>query len=239
VAGTLRLITPVLAAASVFTLVIGIAFGQGGADGRPSPSAVSVPPPIPVANSTPTTPGSSVSQPAEQSSAPTTVPEPPSGYRRFTLSLTGQHVTIDTNVAPYKAKQGADGMYEPVDPPHYGTAVWIEQYGFPTDPGTGTVYVYGHACHHHICPFTAIQHHAGGYTVHAGDQMIVTTSTGVLTYQVCAVGSSPKKSGSLQEPTCGTHVSKDLVLVTCEYGSGDTSEDNIVVVASLVTATKR
>jgi hypothetical protein len=176
----------------------------------------------------------------EQSSAPDSfqVPAPPAGDRRFTLSLQGAQVTIDANVAPYQAKQRPNGAYEPVDPPQWDTAVWVEQASFPTAPGTGTVYVYGHACHHHTCPFTAIQHHTDGYTVHLGDQITVTTATGVLTYQVCAVGSSPK-SGSLQVPDCGQHVARDIVLVTCEYESGDTSLDNIAVVATLVAAAKR
>jgi hypothetical protein len=176
----------------------------------------------------------------EQSSAPESfqVPTPPSGDRRFTLSLVGEQVTVNAAVAPFRAKQRPDGIYEPVDPPQWDTAVWLEQASFPTAPGAGTVYVYGHACHHHICPFTAIQRHGASYTVHDGDRVTVTTATGVLTYQVCAVGSSPK-SGNLQVPDCGTQVAGNLVLVTCEYESGDTSLNNIVVVASLVTATKR
>lgn len=234
--GPSRLVMSVLAGVAAFGLVLAACSGTD-TPGRATR------PVMPVSSSGTTAsapPAGPTSLPVESGSASVSpqVPEPPVGNRRFTLTLRGQRVSISANVAPYKAKRGADGAYEPVDPPHYGTAVWLVQAGFPTAPGAGTVYVYGHACHHHVCPFTTIQQHGDSYTVHNGDRITVTTATGALTYQVCAIGSSPK-SGSLQVPGCGTQGSSDLVLVTCAYESGDISKDDIVVAASLIAATQR
>src|SRR5262249_4227624 len=42
----------------------------------------------------------------------------------------------------------------PAAPPHdtaqqWNTAVWVTQSTYPSTPGKGTAYVYGHACHYH------------------------------------------------------------------------------------------
>lgn len=116
------------------------------------------------------------------------------------------------------------------------TSVWVDASAFPAAPSSGTSYVYGHACTAKLCPFTALRRTpAGGYTVQAGDQILVSTSTAALSYRVCGVGSSPK-SGDLVVPPCnGQRV--DLVIVTCEYEDG-VSRDNLVVASTLVAASR-
>lgn len=109
------------------------------------------------------------------------------------------------------------------------TSVWPLYGVFPTAPALGTTFVYAHACQHHTCPLTAVTQKAdGSYTVHVGDHIVITTLTGKLTYEICAVGSSPK-SGDLQVPL-GCQYQPAVVLVTCRY-DGDVSDFNIVVAA--------
>jgi sortase (surface protein transpeptidase) len=124
----------------------------------------------------------------------------------------------------------SNGTADPIDPPHetaqeWLTAVWLTQSAYPSAPSTGTSYVYGHACHYHVCSFTALRN------VRVGDPMTVTVPSRKLTYRVCAIGRSPK-SGNLQVPRCANGL-PDLVLVTCEYEQGDTSTSNLVVAANL------
>jgi LPXTG-site transpeptidase (sortase) family protein len=139
------------------------------------------------------------------------------------------HGVISVPVAPMPATVHPDGHADPIDPPHataqeWLTAVWITQSAYPDRPSTGTSYVYGHACHHHACAFTALRN------VRSGDSITVTTPERELNYHVCTTGISPK-SGDLKVPRCASEA-PDLVLVTCEY-EGDVSVDNLVVVATL------
>lgn len=119
------------------------------------------------------------------------------------------------------------------------TSVRIKASAYPSSPSTGTTYVYGHACAHHVCPFTDIRLlPGGGYSVQPGDQVVAETSTGVLTLRVCRVYSSPK-DGPFKEPNCGGQ-SIDLVIIACEYEPGTTYDNgmNVVVAATLVASKK-
>jgi hypothetical protein len=112
--------------------------------------------------------------------------------------------------------------------------VWIRNASYPASPAAGTTYIYGHACRYHICPFSAVQQNSdGGYTVQPGDTAVITTPTESLTYQVCAVGKSPKQGGDAIQPACGRTV--DLDIVTCGYAADDTSTENIIIAATLVS----
>jgi LPXTG-site transpeptidase (sortase) family protein len=119
-----------------------------------------------------------------------------------------------------------------VDPPHdtaqqWNTPVWIKQSTYPAAPSTGTSYVYGHACHHHVCPFTRLK------DAQVGDQVVVTTKSATLTYLITRTGLSPKTATSLPAWASDSTVPNRVVLVTCAFESGDTSTENIVVVAQL------
>lgn len=141
---------------------------------------------------------------------------------------------IDAPVTPLSVDVRADGTAEKIDPPHgnaqqWLTAAWIEQSPFPGASAGGPSFIYGHACHHHVCSFTRLR------DAQVGDAITVSTPARVLTYRLCATGSSAK-SGNLGVPSCdGADV--DLVLVTCEYEQGDRSTHNLVVSATLMTKT--
>lgn len=122
--------------------------------------------------------------------------------------------------------------HQPVDPPHetakqWDTAVWVKESTYPSTPSKGTTYVYGHACHYHVCPFTNLKD-AG-----LGDQVRVTTAARSSTYTIQRIGLSPKSASSLPSWASDSTVPNRIVLVTCAYEQGDTSTDNIVVVAHL------
>ncbi|MDQ6937418.1 MAG: sortase [Actinomycetota bacterium] len=150
--------------------------------------------------------------------------------------MTTSRGDIPAPVARFSATIHSDGTADPIDPSHanardWATAAWIEQSAYPASPARAASYIYGHACHHHQCSFTHLSDAA------VGDAITVTTSPSVLRYRVCASGLSPK-TGNLVIPQCQP-ASVDLVLVTCAYEQGDTSTDNLIVVATLIGATNR
>lgn len=160
---------------------------------------------------------------------------PSSSRGAFQLTVRTSVGKLRTAVAPLRAAVRSDGTVEPIDPPHgtarqWDTAAWIEQSAYPASPKTGPSYVYGHACHYHVCPFTRLT------DVAVGDTVTVRTSPQLLSYRVCSRGLSPK-ADNLLVPACRGAV-VDLVLVTCQYEQGDTSVDNLVVVATLTAATR-
>jgi hypothetical protein len=144
---------------------------------------------------------------------------------RLTVA-TGQGV-IAADVAPISVASN-----QPVDPPHqtaaqWNTAAWVRQSAYPSAKSAGTSYVYGHACHHHVCAFSRL------LDAQLGDQVTVATTSAHLTYRIERVGLSPKSATALPSWAADSTVPGRLVLVTCAYESGDTSTDNIVVVARL------
>jgi LPXTG-site transpeptidase (sortase) family protein len=135
-----------------------------------------------------------------------------------------------------RATLHSDGTAEPIDPPHgtaqqWNTAAWIEQSAYPAAPAHGASYIYGHACHYHVCPFSRLADAA------VGDAITVQVPAQVLTYRVCARGLS-SKDHNLVVPAC-SRSSADLVLVTCQYEHGDSSTENLVVVASLAAGNQQ
>jgi hypothetical protein len=66
-----------------------------------------------------------------------------------------------------------------------------------------------------------------------GDLVRVTLPTGVLTYQIEQTGLSPKTASALPAWASDSTVRNRVVLVTCAFEQGDTSTNNIVVVANL------
>lgn len=164
-------------------------------------------------------------------------PRPPTEYSGFSLVVRTGAGTIEAPIAPLSVDLGSDGTAAPIDPPHgtaqqWRTAAWIEQSSYPTAAATGgPSYIYGHACHHHVCSFTRLRDATTGNTV------TVDTPASLLTYRICATGRS-SKTGNLQVPPCGAHP-VNLVLVTCEYEQGDRSTHNLVVAAHLVSSRRR
>jgi hypothetical protein len=52
------------------------------------------------------------------------------------------------------------------------------------------------------------------------------------------IGLSPKSASSLPDWASDSTIADRLVLVTCEFEAGDTSTNNIVIVAELSTSTR-
>jgi LPXTG-site transpeptidase (sortase) family protein len=199
----------------------------------PTPTSTPNGPTAPIASGAP-----SLSTPARPSPPTGGVPPPnqvptrtaqraPLSSGGFTLVVTMRSGTITTDVAPISV-----ASHEPVDPPHdtaeqWNTAAWVEQSTNPSTPGEGTTYVYGHACHHHVCSFTNLK------DADVGDQVRVTTAVRASTYTIERIGLSSKSANSLPSWAAESTAPNRIVLVTCAYEQGDTSTDNIVVVARL------
>lgn len=116
---------------------------------------------------------------------------------------------------------------QPVDPPRWNTAAWVEQSSYPSARSRGTSYIYGHACHHHVCSFTRLKDAA------LGDAVSITTTSARLTYRITRIGLSPKTASSLPAWASDSSVPNRLVLITCAYEQGDTSTENIILIATL------
>lgn len=147
---------------------------------------------------------------------------------RFRLMIHTPAVTIDAAVAPLSVES-----HQPVDPPHHTakqwlTAAWISESTFPDLPKRGTSYIYGHACHYHVCSFTKLKDARLGGTVR------ITTRSDELTYRIDRIGLSPKTASTLPPWASDSTVPDRVVLVTCNYERGDTSLNNLVVEAHLV-----
>jgi LPXTG-site transpeptidase (sortase) family protein len=177
----------------------------------------------PPARTTPTTPAHPVASPNDTTPAP-------SADGGFSLVIKTASGDIAAKVSPISV-----ASYEPVDTPHntaeqWNTAGWVKQSSYPSARSNGTSYVYGHACHHHVCSFTRLK------DANLGDQVTVTTASGTLTYRIARIGPSPKAARSLPSWASDSSVPNRLVLVTCAFEQGDTSRDNLVVVAQLQRA---
>jgi LPXTG-site transpeptidase (sortase) family protein len=213
--------------------------GQGAA-GRGVPAAISSAASLPDAGRPPATaqprPRDPTPRPTRSAQQPTSASQPrpgqatthePATSRAFTLVVAMGSGAITVNVGSISV-----ASHEPVDPPHdtaeqWNTAAWVEQSTSPSTPGEGTTYVYGHACHHHVCSFTNLK------DADVGDQVRVTTAVRASTYTIERIGLSSKSANSLPSWAADSTVPNRIVLVTCAYEQGDTSTDNIVVVARL------
>jgi hypothetical protein len=145
----------------------------------------------------------------------------------FRLAITTSSGVISANVGSISVVSN-----QPVDPPHdtaeeWNTAVWVRQSAYPSAQSRGTTYVYGHACHYHQCPFTQLK------DAQVGDLVRVTLPTSALTFQIERSGLSPKAASALPAWASDSTVQNRIVLVTCAFEQGDTSTNNIVVVAKL------
>ena len=191
--------------------------------------------------------GTPISTPSTVESAPDSMqPVPaPAGADSFSVVLKTQLVG-DLPAVVNGANVESHAVIEPPEPEGEDwseTSIWVRASAYPSSPSTGTSYVSGHSCRSHICPFSDVQRKPDGtYTVLVGDQMIVTTPSGVLTYLVCGVGSSPKylddgvtHNPNLLVPDCGG-IRPDIVVITCQFEEGS-SNNNIVIATRLTSST--
>jgi LPXTG-site transpeptidase (sortase) family protein len=160
---------------------------------------------------------------------PGTAAPPPSAAAPAVFSLVVKTRTGDITTTVDSISVASN---QPVDAPHdtaeqWNTAVWVKQSSYPSAASNGTSYVYGHACNHHVCSFTRLK------DANVGDQVTITTATATLTYRIARIGMSAKAASSLPSWASDSTVPNRLVLVTCAFEQGDTSNENIVVVARL------
>lgn len=124
------------------------------------------------------------------------------------------------------------GGYAPIDPPVWNQPVWVRYRPLvpPDDTAHGTSYVYGHACHHHVCAFTRL------HRVQPGATVSVKAGAHTTRYVVTRTSADFPKTGphSLAHRTTGVAdrgIRNRLVLITCAYEHGDVSLNNFLVVA--------
>jgi LPXTG-site transpeptidase (sortase) family protein len=229
----------IVAAAALVVAAATVALIRAGVDHQhiATPLSGTSPPTPAVAGTTQLRPGTAVpraaatrktpTKPAAPAAPPTNTAPAPSADAVFSLVVTTQSGDIAASVDSISVASN-----EPVDAPHntaeqWNTAVWVKQSSYPSAASNGTSYVYGHACHHHVCSFTRLK------DANVGDQVTVTTAAATLTYRIARIGLSPKTASSLPSWASDSTVPNRLVLVTCAFEQGDTSTDNIVVVAQL------
>jgi sortase (surface protein transpeptidase) len=171
--------------------------------------------------------------PRSKAATPRAAPATPHPQNSGMFSL-----VVNTRYGNIPAQVGSISVAsnEPVEPPHstaeqWDTAVWVIESSYPSARSKGTTYVYGHACHYHVCPFTNLKVAA------VGDLVVVTTPSAVMTYRVNRTGLSSKSARSLPSWASDSTVGDRIVLVTCEFEQGDTSINNIVVAATLSEST--
>lgn len=172
--------------------------------------------------------------------APHTAPAPPATHAGSVLALTitnpDGHVVLTTRIGQVDPVREAGG-FAPIDPPAWNQAVWVRYRPLisPADTDRGTSYVYGHACHHHVCAFTRLAR------VTEGASIVVRTGGSQARYVVTRTSANfPKEGpGSLADRSSGVadrSVGHRLVLITCAYERGDLSLNNFVVIAKRQTA---
>ena len=173
--------------------------------------------------------------PSEPAAAPHTAPAPPvttpRGPVRLTVRNPGGRQLVNTLVGRVDPVRTGGG-YQPIDPPAWNQAVWVRYRPLvrPTDTRSGTSYIYGHACHHHVCAFTDLAH------VRPGARVTVTSGSVRTSYHVVRASAGfPKHGpGSLADRTgaiADRSIPRRIVLITCAYEHGDVSLNNFVVVA--------
>jgi hypothetical protein len=151
---------------------------------------------------------------------------------RITVRAADGRRVLTSTVGRLDPRPAAGGGYAPIDPPAWNQAVWVSYRPLvsPADTAHGTSYVYGHACHHHVCSFTNLAE------VRPGASVVVTAGQTSTRYTVTTASADFPKSGpgSLADRTSGVAdrtIAHRIVLITCAYGHGDVSVDNFVVVA--------
>jgi LPXTG-site transpeptidase (sortase) family protein len=139
----------------------------------------------------------------------------------------GQQI-LSAPVDPLSASRNTDGSWAPIDPPSTSRAVWMSQSALPAAPSTGTTAIYGHACIGFTCVFN------DAVKTPVGSTVIVETDRTVLRYRVSSVTQYPKTGAQSLASRAST--ANELILVTCAYRPDDSSVNNLVVNANLVTA---
>jgi sortase (surface protein transpeptidase) len=124
-----------------------------------------------------------------------------------------------------------------LDPPTLDEAYWIEPYGSPGTGSDNTVYLAGHSFDSGPAAFNPLfDKDSQVARVAPGDEVVVTTDSGRLTYEVEAAERYPKDELADVDEVWKV-VPDRLVLITCfQRNGGGASQDNLVVYAHLVSS---
>jgi len=171
----------------------------------------------------PATPTETYTAPAP---TPTEAPVAASAPTRVEVPSVG----LDVPVLPVTPEGGE------LDPPTLAEAYWIEAYGSPGSDADNTVYLAGHSYDSGDAAFNPLFDRAEQVALVApGDEIVVTTEAGRLTYAVDSTERYPKDELADVEEVWRI-VPDRLVLITCfQRNDGGASQDNLVVFASLVS----
>lgn len=186
------------------------------AQGQPSSdSAGGNPPPLAQAPpGTPTTPPAAEGSNANQGVAVPAASAP--------LRITYPAADMDVAIHPLEPDGGAAGSHG-IEPPETKDGYWLVPFGSPGAGSTNTTYVVGHSWVDQDAPFNHLS-----WAATPGDELTVTTATGVLTYRVDEVTTYSKST--LKDSPIWAVVPNRLVLVSCY--SQDPWGRNVTVMAS-------
>ena len=193
-----------------------------------------------------------MSQPATESSASTTAsssdeptPEPPAQVTVPAIAPAAPNrleiptIGMDIEVGQVASVGSADGSWS-VTPPEatlhdLRIAYWWNEKQAPGNPAPGTAFLFMHTCKSISCAGNNLSH------VLVGDDVTVTTPSGVLTYKVFREPQSFSKTGSNTVSNSTEVYNYDqpgvITLITCGRSAGNTghSDLNWVVWAKLST----
>lgn len=166
--------------------------------------------------------------PRPTSSATADDPVPPAAPVAISISAVG----IDSGVEEYTdAQVSAAGGW--VDPVHRDVVAWWSGGGAPGNPAENTVYLYGH-----VSARPAVFNGLAGAAV--GDEVVLTTATGTLTYEVTAVLPPVPKSELPDVPEVAAVSPGRLVLIGChrepDQGTRPTTQNTVVIAEQVASA---
>lgn len=163
------------------------------------------------------------------SPTPSLAPVGPSTSLGVPVEVRLDAVGLDADVLPTASVAGA------FDPPTFGEAYWIEAFGAPGTASDNTVYVLGHSWDEGDAVFNPLFDRTSQTSqVAAGDEVVVTTDTGDVRYEVERTERIPKTEIAKSSNEIWTRVPGRLLLITCFQNSdGGTTADNFVVFATV------
>ncbi|WP_458111245.1 sortase [Arthrobacter sp. R1-13] len=231
----------ILAICAAGLLTAWLAHGTAGAYGRDNGNDVTsgVPSPTtsgavsteakehPAAMGTPETPASALAPPTSDTPSPAgpeVAPSPEQGVASLPVSsapLRVRYPKAEMDVVIHPLEPHADS--QSIEPPVTTEGYWLTPFGLPGAGSTDTTYIVGHSWLDRDAPFNHLSSAA-----HEGDELTVTTATGVIAYRVESVITYSKSA--LKDSPIWAVVPNRLVLVSCY--SQDPWGRNVVVVAS-------
>lgn len=142
------------------------------------------------------------------------------------LHITYPAVGMDQDILPLSPTADEDSTGSVV-PPNTLDAYWLTPYGSPGLGSTNTTYIAGHSWEDRGTAFNNISIQAK-----LGDQLMITTAKGTLSYQVTAINTENK--ATLKDSGIWAKVPGKVILITCY--TADLRGTNMIVEASPLPA---